>query len=156
ERAYQLHVQLGVTYRVRGRLVDALREFDEAAALKPSASDLQVLRALTLEAAGRTEEAGKAFRAAWNFDGRNPIKAYYVAEQSSAGSKKDRDRARALRTGTYRALGSDAARPAAAPFVTLRAMADNLSRTPVVADQATAAGFALLSAEQYRDGVAAV
>ena len=28
QRAYQLHVELGVAYRVRGRIADALREFD--------------------------------------------------------------------------------------------------------------------------------
>ena len=145
QRAYELHVQLGVTYRARGRSVDALREFDAAAALKPSASDLQVLRALTLEATGRTEEAGQAFLAAWNSDAGNPVKAYYVAVRPAAGTAADRDRARALLTDTYRRLGS-AARPAAAPFVTLGIIADNLSRTPVVADDATAEGFALLAA----------
>ena len=60
-RAYRLHVELGVAYRARGRLADALREFDAAGALRPSASDVQVLRALTLEAAGRSEEAGRRF-----------------------------------------------------------------------------------------------
>src|SRR6185503_2341454 len=79
QRAYLLHVELGVVYRASGRLVDALREFDAAVALRPSASDLQVLRALTLEAAGRPEEAAKAFRAALKFDARDPVKAYYVA-----------------------------------------------------------------------------
>ena len=71
QRAYQLHVELGVAYRARGRGADALREFDAAVALRPSASDVQVLRALTLEAAGRSEEAGKAFRAAWTLDPRD-------------------------------------------------------------------------------------
>jgi tetratricopeptide (TPR) repeat protein len=156
QRAYQLHVQLGVTYRTRGRLADALREFDAAVALQPSASDLQVLRALTLEAMGRTEEAGRAFRTAWNFDDRNPIKAYYVAMRPGAGSTADRDHARAQLTETYRRLGTDTARPSVPPFVTLGALTDNLSRKPAVADHATAAGFALLKEEKYSDGIAAI
>jgi tetratricopeptide (TPR) repeat protein len=155
-RTYQLHLQLGVTYRTRGRLADALREFDAAVALQPSASDVQVLRALTLEAMGRTEEAGQAFRTAWDFDGRNPIKAYYVAMRAGAGSTTDRERARVQLTDTYWRLGTDAARPSAPPFVTLGALTDNLSRKPAVADHATAAGFALLKEEKYSDGIAAL
>jgi tetratricopeptide (TPR) repeat protein len=156
QRAYQLRVQLGVTYRTRGRLADALREFDAAVALQPSASDVQVLRALTLEAMGWTEEAGKAFRTAWNFDSRNPIKAYYVAMRPGAGSTSDRDRARMLLTETYRRFGTDTAQPSVSPFVALGALTDNLSRKPAVADHATAAGFALLKEEKYSDGITAI
>jgi tetratricopeptide (TPR) repeat protein len=133
-----------------------LREFDAAVALQPSASDVQVLRALTLEAMGRTEEAGKAFRTAWNFDSRNPIKAYYVAMRPGAGSTSDRDRARMLLTETYRRFGTDTAQPSVSPFVALGALTDNLSRKPAVADHATAAGFALLKEEKYSDGITAI
>ena len=156
QRAYQLQVELGVVYRARGRLVDALREFDAAVALRPSASDLQVVRALTLEAASRPKEAGKAFRAAWKFDARDPVKAYYVAQRPAAGNAAERDRARALLTDTYRRLGFDAAPPTAAPFVTLDVISDNLSRTPVIGDDATAEGFALLRAGKYSEAVAAL
>ena len=154
--AYQLHVELGVAYRTRGRVVEALREFDAAVALRPSASDLQVLRALTLETAGRSEEAGEAFRAAWNLDDRDPVKAYYVAQRPGAGTAADRNRARARLTDTYRRVAFDAARPAAAPFMTVGAIPDNLSRTPVVADDLTLDGFALLSAGRFSDAVAAL
>ena len=44
---FGLRVQLGATYYTRGRIAEALREFDAAAALRPSSSDVQVLRALT-------------------------------------------------------------------------------------------------------------
>src|SRR6185436_8225418 len=102
---------------------------------------VQVLRALTLEAAGRAEEAGKAFRAAWNLDVRNPVKAYYVAQRPGTGSAADRSRARGLLTDTYRnmatGVGTSAdrlpspSRPAPMPFMTLGAIPDNLSRTPL-------------------------
>jgi tetratricopeptide (TPR) repeat protein len=159
QRAYLLHVELGVVYRARGRLVDALREFDAAVALRPSASDVQVLRALTLEAAGRPEEAAKAFRAALKFDAGDPVKAYYVAQRPSAEGAADaeyRDRARALLTDTYRRLGFDAGRPAGAPFITLDVISDNLSRTPLIGDDETAEGFALLIAGKYGEAVAAL
>src|SRR5688500_8970349 len=51
QRAFQLRVELGVAYRTRGRFNDALREFDTAVTLRPSSSDLQLVRALTLEVA---------------------------------------------------------------------------------------------------------
>src|SRR6185295_7539037 len=47
QRAFQLHVELGLAHRRRGRFADALRQFDAAAALMPRASDIHVLRALT-------------------------------------------------------------------------------------------------------------
>jgi tetratricopeptide (TPR) repeat protein len=156
QRAYRLHVELGVAYRARGRIADALREFDAAAALQPSASDVQVLRALTLEAAGRTEQAGMAFRTAWTLDASDPVKAYYVAERPGAGTEAERARARALLTDTYRHLAFDAARPAAAPFVTLDVISDSLSRTPVIADEATVDGFALLRAGKFGEAAAAL
>jgi tetratricopeptide (TPR) repeat protein len=152
ERAYQLHVELGVAYRVRGRMADALREFGAALALRQASPDLQLLRALTLEAVGRPDEAGHGFSAAWRLDVRDPVKAYYVAVRPGA----DRDRARALLTDTYRRLASGPGGPAAIPFATLGAIPDNLSRTPVVGDHATAHGFALLAAGQYSDGAAAL
>jgi tetratricopeptide (TPR) repeat protein len=150
-RAYQLHLELAVTYRARGRLADALREFDAASALQPSRSDLQVLRALTLEAGGRFEEAANAFRRAWTLDPRNPVKAYYVAERTRPDSIADQ--ARELLVDTYR-NGAFGAGRRAAPFAVLEAIPDNLSRTPVVGDAATSRAFALLNARQYGEAVA--
>ncbi len=152
---YRLHVELGVAYRVRGRVADALRELDAAAALRPSSSDVQMLRALTLEAAGRPAEAGKAFLDAWHLDTGDPVKAYYVTQRLTAGSVEERARARAVLTDAYRRLGADAARPAAAPFAALNAIPDNPLRTPVAAGSAAAAGFALLAANKYDEAVAA-
>ena len=155
ERAYQLHVTLGVTYVERGRIVDALREFEAALARRPTASDVQVLRALTLEAVGRSDEAGQAFRAAWNLDPQNPVKAYHVAQRPASGNAKERDRARALLTDTYGHLKLDVAQSKATLFVTLGAIPDNLSRAPVVADETTLEGFALLGAGRYSEAVVA-
>jgi tetratricopeptide (TPR) repeat protein len=153
-RAYQLHVELGVAYRARGRKADALREFDAAAGIRPS-SDIQAIRALTLESDGRVDEAGKAFRAAWSLDPRNPVKAYY-ATQRGAGGTLERERARAMLTDAYRDMKFDAAPAMSVPFVTLGVIPDNLSRTPIVADSSTARGFALLREEKFDEAVAAL
>jgi tetratricopeptide (TPR) repeat protein len=152
---YRLHAELGVAYRVRGRVADALRELDAAAALRPSSSDTQMLRALTLEAAGRPAEAGKAFLDAWHLDTGNPVKAYYVTQRLNAGGLAERARARALLTDAYQRLGPDAARPAAAPFAALNAIPVALLHPPAVVDTAVSAGFERLAANKYDDAVAA-
>ena len=153
EQAYQLHVELGVAYRARGRRADALREFDAAAAIRAS-SDLQILRALTLEADGRIDEAGQAFQSGWGLDPRNPVKAYYAA-QRGAGSSSERERARTVLADAFQNGTLDAGQMAATPFLTLNAIPDNLSRAPVVADKPTARGFVLLREEKYGEAVAA-
>jgi tetratricopeptide (TPR) repeat protein len=152
-RRAQLHVELGVAYRARGRLADALREFDAAIALRPSGSDVRVLRALTLEASGRSADAAASFRDAWALDPRNPVKAYYVAQRSSVDAA-DRERARAF-LHEYAGAAAVPTTPAA-PFVTLNAIPDGLSPAPIVGDAATRQPFALLAAEKYSDAVSAL
>jgi tetratricopeptide (TPR) repeat protein len=155
-RTYQLHVELGVVYRARGRLDDALREFDAAIARRPSAADVQLLRALTLDAADRSEEAARAFLLAWDLDPGSAITAYHAMSRLAASSRDARDRARAVLTDTYRHLAADAARSVAAPFVTLDAIPDHLSRTPSVAGHDTREAFALLRTNHYGEAVAAL
>jgi tetratricopeptide (TPR) repeat protein len=155
---FGLRVQLGATYYTRGRIADAMREFDAAAALRPSSSDVQVLRALTLEAAGRPEDARRAFRDAWSLDANDPVKAYYMLSRAgSAATPAERDRARGSLTNAYSRLrSSDTARALTPPFVTLDGMPDTLSRTPVVADDATSQAFGLFRTHQFGDAVAAL
>jgi tetratricopeptide (TPR) repeat protein len=154
--AYQLHVQLAVTYRARGRASDALRELDAAAALRPSSSDLQMLRALTLERMGKSEDAGRAFRAAWMLDANDPVKAYYVVDRSNGLTTEERNRARSQLVGAYRRLRTATARPSTQPFVMLDAIPDTLTRAPVVGDTATAETFALLAAAKFDDAAEAL
>ncbi|MGE5099639.1 MAG: tetratricopeptide repeat protein, partial [Deltaproteobacteria bacterium] len=129
--AFQLHVQLGIAYRTRGRLADALHEFDTALALQPSSSDLQILRALTFESMGRPADASRAFEEAWTDDPTNPVKAYYVAERTSG---QYRVRARAALIGAYGQFAQgdskDSRRvqqdPPQRPFVMLDPIPDDL------------------------------
>jgi tetratricopeptide (TPR) repeat protein len=154
-RAFQLHVELGVAYRTRGRTSEALREFDAALALRPS-SDLHVLQALTLEAMRRSDDAASAFAAAWSLDRSNLVKAYYVVTRPAAVSKPDREQALSLLADRYRRDAFAATRPTTPPFVALDAIPDSLSRTPIVADAKTAEVFALLTTARFTDAVAAL
>src|SRR6185503_15697221 len=93
---FQRHLDLGVMYRRRGRLDEALRQFGAAAALQPGASDVQLLRALTLEAAGNRTEAARAYQAAWARDLASPVKAYLALRRTSDLDAASGERARTV------------------------------------------------------------
>jgi tetratricopeptide (TPR) repeat protein len=158
QRRFQLHIEMGVAYRARGRLADALREFDAAAELAPASSDVHLLRALTLESSGRPEAAAPAFRDAWLHDPENAMKAYYLVARGSNVPPDDIARARKVLLEHYETLlrtapqgGTGGVNP---PFVVLDAIPDLLGQTPIVGDMRTANGFALLAAGKYADAVA--
>jgi tetratricopeptide (TPR) repeat protein len=56
----------------------------------------------------------------------------------------------------YRRLALDGSRPPAAPFVTLGAFPDALSRTPVIADGTTAGAFPFFIANMYGEAATAL
>ena len=142
ERAFQLHLELGLMYRRRGRLDEALRQFDAATTLQPGASDVQLLRALTLEAAGNIDEAGRAFQAAWVRDVANPVKAYLVLRRTRDIEAADGERARDVLRDAYGRILSGDHRPPAPPFLTLDLVPDTFSRTPIAGEARLARVFA--------------
>jgi tetratricopeptide (TPR) repeat protein len=150
-RSAQLHAELGMAYLDRGAFSDAIGEFDAASAVE-SAADLQLLRAVTLAAAGSETEAGIAFRAAWNADRGNPAAAYFVIHGRGARADADAAAARTLLAETYIHPPPPAHRPP--PFPVAGLLFDGLSRVPVIADDAVLAkAFAELNAGHYTDAV---
>jgi len=153
EGAARLHVQLGLAYRARGRNSEALREFDAASVLRPSSVDLQLLRALTLQAMTKPDDAARAFTAALKVDARNPVVAYYLLRGANA-AQADRERARRVVLDAYQRLRRDSTPPAAPPFPVLDGIPDGLSRVPIVADdEALASAFARLRAGKYDEAL---
>ena len=87
------HLSLGRTYADRGRLADALAEFDAAGRLAPTSADVHVLRGLVLKELGTPAEAVEAFRRACALDPGNPVTAYYLFdEERRSGVPGDRER----------------------------------------------------------------
>jgi tetratricopeptide (TPR) repeat protein len=161
-RAAQLHIELGVLYRVRGRLADAVREFDASVRLRPSGSDVRVLRALTFEALGRPADAARSFDDAWTLDPRNAAKAYYVASRPDIDTAA-RGKARGFLLSVMASpAASGFSRTSAAPppstpaFPVLDAIPDSFGRTPIVGDDTTGDAFALLADGKYKEAVAAL
>jgi len=152
-RAYDLHLELAVTYLERGRLADAERHLTMASSAEPGAPEPQILRAATLELAGKRDDAARQWEIVWRSDRTNPIKAYQVLR--SGGSDIERSGAAAvIRTAYERLLTADEpARPLS--IAAIRLIPDTWSTTPVVGDAATADAFALLAEARYDDALAA-
>ena len=156
--ALQRHLVLGLAYHQRGRLNEALREFDAAIALHPTpslASDIHLNRALTLEAAGNVVDASEAYRMAWSGDVAHPGKAYLALRR---GRLDDEPAARArgvLRDAYTRALNGDERFPA--PLVpTLDAIPDTFSPAPIAGDGRLDRAFVLLAAGKLDEATAAL
>jgi len=156
ERAFQRHVDLGLMYRRRGRFDEALRQFDAAAALRRDASDVLLLRALTLEAAGNTYEAGRAYQAAWVRDVDSPVKAYLMLRRTREIEVGGGERARDQLRDTYARIVAGNHRSTAPPFLTLDLVPDASSRMPVVAEARLTRVFGRLAAGRLDESVAAL
>jgi tetratricopeptide (TPR) repeat protein len=155
-RAFQLHVELGLVYRMRGRLSDALREFDAAVALDSQVSDLHFLRGLTLEAAGQGDDAATAFRTAWQLDRPNPTKTYYALQRDRLIAADDRGRALKALEDAYTNTIANSTRALTTPAIGVDLLPDWASSAPIVGDDRTGPGFALLAAGRYSEGAAAL
>ena len=148
---FQAHVDLGMVYRRRGHLSRALEQFDAAAALRPDASDVQLLRASTLEAAGTLEEAGRAYHAAWSRDEGNPVKAYLTLRRTPHRVAAAADRAAAVLRDTYKRIVAGNHRPSTPPFLTLDLIPDAMSSAPLADRGGLARVYSLLSAGRLDD-----
>ena len=93
EDAARAHETLGSVYLERGRLADAVTEFEAASRLGPQQSSLPLWTAFALDATGNADRATVAFRRAWTLDSDNPMTAY-LAIAHSAIEAADLTRAR--------------------------------------------------------------
>lgn len=86
-RVVDRRVSLGRMYADRGRLADALSQFDAASRLAPRRADVHRLRGLALRTHGRPAEAIEAFRTAWAMDPGDHVTAYYLFHELAIGGR---------------------------------------------------------------------
>jgi tetratricopeptide (TPR) repeat protein len=153
---FQEHVDLGMVYRRRGQLPRALEQFDAAAALRPDASDVQLLRALTLEAAGRLEEAGRAYHTAWSRDEANPVKAYLTLRRTPNLAAAAAARATAALRDAYSRAVAGNYRSSTPPFLTLDLVLDSMFPSPLADRGGLARVYSLLAAGRLDDAAVAL
>ena len=155
--ARERHHLLGLAYHQRGRLSDALREFDAVLALHPMpsfASDVHLNRALTLEASGNAG-ASEAYRMAWAGDVAHPGKAYLALRRGQLDEKAAARARGVLRDAYTRVLNGDTRFPA--PLVpTPGAIPDTFSPAPIAGEGRLDRVFALLAAGKLDEATAAL
>jgi tetratricopeptide (TPR) repeat protein len=150
------HVDLGMVYRRRGQLPRALEQFDAAAALRPDASDVHLLRALTLDAAGTLDEAGRAYHAAWSRDEANPVKAYLTLRRTPNLAAPAGARAAAALRDAYSRIVAGNYHPSTRPFLALDLIPDTMSPAPLADRGRLARVYSLLAAGRLDDAAVAL
>jgi tetratricopeptide (TPR) repeat protein len=146
-------MSLGVLYLQRSRYEDALTEFDAASRLAPQEGAAHLLRALALDALGRSDAARMAFHVAWTIDPDDPARAYLVLARSVVDGP---DLTRIIDTlhATYRRVIQGARRGSAAPFFDAAVLGDATTGEPVFPLARYLDGFDLLASGQHEEGLA--
>ena len=96
DQAARMRTALGLIYLERGRIVDALAQFDRVTAAAKAGPEIHMFRGWALRAAGRTAEAAAAFSRASSADPGNPMLAYLLLHHSRVSAKPIADVKRAM------------------------------------------------------------
>jgi tetratricopeptide (TPR) repeat protein len=152
ERIVEMHRTMGMFYLARGRLDDAVREF-EAAGTRTAEPLFHLFRGLAHEMAGRRADALAAYATAWKLDPAHPVAAYMLAEASyRAGSQPPPATLATLSDVVDRiAAGEYAGEPG--PFLDVALVPDDLTETPVFVPWWYADSFARLDRADYAGAV---
>ena len=149
------HVSLGRMYVDRGRLDDALAEFDAAGRLASTRADVQVLRGLVLHEQGAPAEAIEAFRRARALDPGDAVTAYYLFQEAALGGNASatKEAIEALAT-SYPKLLKAKPQKTRAPFTRLAALPGAAVGPPILPPAAYSQGFRDLARGQYERAIA--
>ncbi len=151
----QIHTLLASRYLERGRLNEAVREFDEDIKIDPRRAAFHRLKGLVLQAMSRPAEAAEAFHTAWLLDPADPLNAYRLIEQRSAQITPE-EVARALGTlaDLERGLIRRQRPGASAPFPNLGGIVDDAAGGMAFVPAAYATGFSFILQGEFDRGVA--
>lgn len=147
-RILEMHRTMGMFYLVRGRLTDAVREFEVAVASSPEPL-FHLFLGLAHDRAGRSPEALGSYATAAKLDASDPVAAYMLAEASvRAGSSPP---AAALATLIDVVDRMTAGRYTAErdPFLATAVLPDEVSETPTFVPWWYAEAFGLLERQEY-------
>jgi tetratricopeptide (TPR) repeat protein len=150
--AARMRTALGAAYLERGRLDDALKQFDAAASLDPSFADVYVMKGLALEAANRQADAAAAYRAAWQRQPDNMASAYRSLRLAGRGGGSPAEVLKALSSAVER--GSTPGDKSAVTFVDARLLDEASIGAPVFVPAAFNDALALLSQAKYEQAIA--
>jgi tetratricopeptide (TPR) repeat protein len=157
EAALEMRTTMGVLYLERGRLRDALREFEAAGRIAPQRPAFHLFQALVHEAANDPAAALQAFRRAWELEPDDPVKAYLLSERLFEAGRTEE----ALRpAGALRAaaglIAADKFQARETPFIRASLVQDEASSTPLFGPAAYQPAYALIERSAYPEAIAAL
>ncbi len=149
-----MHAALGAVRLERGRIDDALHDFDAASQLAPDRGDIHLFRALAYRAAGRMPAAADAERNAWAVDSDDPVKAYLLLRDARAAATSiERERALRRLATAVDERGREQPPSRIAPFVRVSLIDDNPGGEPVFPPVRYAGAFAALAEGKYENAL---
>jgi tetratricopeptide (TPR) repeat protein len=155
--ALQVHAILGSLYLDRGRLGDALREFEADIGIDPTRAAFHLYKGLILQATARPADAADAFRAAWLRAPMDPQHAYrLLVYRSDSTTAAEIERALATLAQVESELTRGERPRAVSPFRTAQAIDDDAGGAMAFVPPPYARGFSLLQQGEYEDGLSAL
>ena len=152
----QIHTLLASLYLERGRLNDALREFDADISIDPRRPAFHRFKGIVLQAMSRPAEAADAFRAAWLLDPADPQNAYrLIAHPSAQTTPQDVDRALETLATLERGLIRRERARVPAPFTEVRGIIDEAGGAMAFVPAAYASAFSFILQGELDQGLAA-
>lgn len=156
--AARMHAALGGAYLDRGRVADALREFNAANQLDPSGADMHTVEGLVYREFGNDRDAATVrFQTAARLDPRNPVRWYVLARHLLQIGKPDEARGafQTLQTSWEdRAVGKGRT-AVEAPFIQLNLVLERSRVEPFFPPVVYAGGFSLLRRGEFEKAIAA-
>lgn len=153
--AARMRTALGAAYLERGRLDEALKQFDAASSLDPEFADVFVLSGLALESANRQADATAAYRTAWQRQPGNIASAYRALRSSGSGSGSGAaDVVKALASEVER--GSMPGDKPAVAFVDARLLDEGSVGAPVFIASAFNDAVGLMMQARYEEAIASL
>ncbi len=153
--AARMRTALGAAYLERGRLDDALKQFDAAATLDPQFADVHVLRGLALESANRRADAATAYRTAWQRQPDNLTIAYRALRSGGTGSGALVDEVTKALSNEVES-GSTPGDKKAVGFADARLLDEGSVGAPILLPAAFNDAVALLAQARYEDAIASL
>jgi tetratricopeptide (TPR) repeat protein len=150
--AADMRTVLGALFLERGRLEDALREFEAATMLDPRRADIRTFQALAYATADRPLEAAKSLEAASQLDPTDPLKPYLIAQQLAKAGRSEEATvalARVASSARGRALDSPAETNRPAPFIQTTLLENAASGITVFVPAHYAEGLTLIQQRKY-------
>ena len=156
QTALQVHTLLASLYMERGRVDDALREFDEDIRIDPRRAAFHRFKGLVQQLQGRPA-AAEAFRTAWLVDPADPQNAYrLLAVRSAETTPQETERALETLASVERDLLNGRRSRATALFTNLSGIVDDAGGAVAFVPAAYARGFSLVLKGELESGLAAL